>query len=97
MCIRDRPSSAGFYHVLLSQDTLSTLAYNIQREESILQFHDLSALKEKNSSIQMYDSTKRLFNDINKKNEVHWLWKLFLAIAIVSLLLEILILKFFKP
>lgn len=93
----EQPSSAGFYHVLLSQDTLSTLAYNIQREESILQFHDLSALKEKNTSIQMYDSTKRLFNDINKKNEVHWLWKLFLAIAIVSLLLEILILKFFKP
>ena len=34
--------------------------------------------------------------EIDKKNKVHWLWKWFLIAAIVSLLAEILILKFFK-
>lgn len=92
----DQPNEPGFYSVLFKNDTISTLAFNISKEESNLDFINTNELTEANSNIKMYDSVKDLFGEINEKNEVQWLWKLFLVIAIVSLLLEILILKFFK-
>ena len=73
------------------------MAFNYPKEESLLNFLDLNNLKEtaKNSTIS--SSVKEAFKEINKNNKVHWLWKWFLALAIVSLFLEILILKFYKP
>lgn len=58
---------------------------------------DLDELKKINKGITVSTSIASVFKEINKKNEVHWLWKWFLSLAIVSLLLEILILKFYKP
>lgn len=93
---QDDPKTAGFYDVLLKNDTISSLAFNVSNEESNLDFMDISEISSENSNIEFYDSVSDLFTNINQKNEVQWLWKLFLVIAIVSLLLEILILKFFK-
>jgi len=94
---KEQPNNAGFYHVLRKKDTLQVLAYNTPKEESVLNFMDLNSLKEKNKNITVSSSITDVFNDLNEKNEVHWLWKWFLALAIVSLLLEIFILKFYKP
>ena len=88
------PIEKGFYTISLEKDTLKTIAFNISPKESLLSFQNLSNIQNKN--ILAYDSIKELFTEINEKNKVQWLWRLFLAIAIVSLLLEILILKFFK-
>ena len=88
------PKERGFYTVTLENDTLKTTAFNISPKESLLSFQNLDNIQNKN--IFTYDSVKELFTEINEKNKVQWLWRLFLAIAIVSLLLEILILKFFK-
>ena len=96
MTTGDLPRDAGFYQVSLKTDTLQTIAFNLQKEESMLSFYNLKELQESNDNIKIYDSIEELFFEINEKNEVRWLWKLFLAIAIVSLLLEILILKFFR-
>jgi hypothetical protein len=92
----DQPKKDGFYQIALKQDTLKTVAYNYSNKESILSFYNIKELERKNSNFKAYDSIEELFRDLNEKNEVQWLWKLFLTIAIVSLLLEILILKFFK-
>jgi hypothetical protein len=94
---KDQPNNAGFYYVLRKKDTLQTLAYNTPKEESVLNFMDLNSLKEKNSNINIATSITDVFKSLNEKNEVHWLWKWFLVLAIVSLLLEIFILKFYKP
>lgn len=91
------PTNAGFYHIMRKTDTLQTIAFNNPKEESALSFLDLNALKEVNGSTNFYASIEDFFTDLNEKNEVQWLWKWFLALAIVSLLLEILILKFYKP
>ena len=88
------PKERGFYTVTLENDTLKTTAFNISPKESFLSFQNLDNIQNKN--IFTYDSVKELFTEINEKNKVQWLWRLFLGIAIVSLLLEILILKFFK-
>jgi len=86
----------GFYYVLKNKDTLKTIAFNYPKEESSLNFMDLNKLKNQNKEITVSNSIASVFKNLNKKNEVHWLWKWFLALAIVSLLLEVLILKFYK-
>ena len=94
---KEQPNNAGFYYIQRKKDTLQILAYNTPKEESILNFMNLNSLKEKNRNIHISTSIANVFKDLNEKNEVRWLWKWFLALAIVSLLLEILILKFYKP
>lgn len=93
----DLTKSAGFYYILKENDTLQTLAYNNPKEESSLNFLDINLLKETNKNIKVENSIASAFKEIYEKNEVQWLWKWFLTLAIVSLLLEILILKFYKP
>ena len=94
---KEQPLKPGFYAVLKNNDTILKLAYNYPKEESLLNFMDLNELKKQHKNITVSNSIADIFKEINKKNEVHWLWKWFLALAIVSLLLEILILKFYKP
>ena len=73
------------------------MAFNYPKEESLLNFLDTNALKEINENSAVSSSITEVFKQLNENNEVHWLWKWFLALAIVSLLLEILILKFYTP
>ena len=92
-----QPLKAGFYNITKAKDTLGTIAYNYPKSESLLQFLDLKKLAAQQDNCTVYDTVAEALKNINKKNEVHWLWKWFLALAIVSLCLEILILKFYKP
>lgn len=94
---KDNPLKTGFYHIINKKDTLQTIAFNTPKEESLLNFLDLKSLSNELKNIEASSSVASIFNDLNKKNEVQWLWKWFLAVAIVSLLLEIFILKFYKP
>ncbi len=90
------PNKKGFYEVIQQKDTLKTLAFNIHKKESQLNFMSLKEINASDNFSNSYVSVKDLFIDINKKNEVIWLWKWFLCLAIVSLFLEIFILKYFK-
>jgi hypothetical protein len=94
---KEQPNNAGFYDILRKKDTIQTLAFNTPKEESLLNFMDLNSLTETNDNISIFSSISAIFENLNENNEVHWLWKWFLSLAIVSLLLEILILKFYKP
>ena len=96
LSLNDKPNSAGFYKVIKNKTTIQTLAFNNPKAESSLNYLDLSELKTQ-ENISVSKNIASVFKELNKKNEVHWLWKWFLILAIVSLLLEILILKFYKP
>lgn len=91
----DKPTIKGFYQIV-SKDTLQTISYNNPSSESIVDYLDIHEFANQNANITTFDTISSYFQEANEKNEVQWLWKLFLALAIVSLLLEILILKFFK-
>ncbi|WP_299016520.1 BatA domain-containing protein [uncultured Polaribacter sp.] len=93
---KEQPLTAGFYSVLKEDFTLQNLAFNNPKEESLLKYIDLKTLQEQNKSIEISSSIANVFKKITKNNEVQWLWKWFLGLAVVSLLLEIFILKFFK-
>ena len=94
---KEQPIKAGFYKVLKENTKIKDLAFNYPKEESLLNFLDINVLKKINENSAVSSSITEVFKQINKNNEVHWLWKWFLALAIVSLLLEILILKFYTP
>ncbi len=94
---KTNPLVADFYYVTNNTDTLKTIAFNYSKNESLLQFLDLKEIVKTNKNIRISSSIQEVLKDFEKKNKVQWLWKWFLALAIVSLLVEILILKFFKP
>ncbi|WP_445748312.1 BatA domain-containing protein [Polaribacter sp.] len=91
------PTEAGFYTIKKNDEIIKTIAFNNPKEESLLQFLDVAQLEKTNPNITVSDTVSSVFKNIKKKNEVQSLWKWFLALAIVSLFLEILILKFYKP
>ena len=94
---KEQPLKAGFYKVLKENIKIKDLAFNYPKEESLLNFLDSNVLEEINENSTVSSSITEVFKKINKNNEVHWLWKWFLVLAIVSLFLELLILKFYTP
>ena len=97
----DLPAS-GFYDVYKNEDYMSTVAWNDNREESQMSFYDkeeLSALfKDNNIDIlAMID-----YEDIKSDDVVEvivkgsMIWKIFIVIALILLLIEIFILRFWK-
>lgn len=90
---KDQPLTAGVYQVQQQNNVLRNIAFNYNKDESVLDFLVLSDANDMTIST----SVKNTLENINNENKIQWLWKWFLGLAIVSLLLEILILKFFKP
>jgi hypothetical protein len=93
---KEQPLEAGFYTISSKKRTLSNIAFNNPKEESSLNYMSAEELSKTFKNSHVSSSIKEVLKEINKKNEVRWLWKWFLALAIVSLLLEILTLKFLK-
>ncbi|MCG8236845.1 BatA domain-containing protein [Tenacibaculum finnmarkense genomovar ulcerans] len=88
-----QPLSAGFYQIKQQENVLKNMAFNYPKQESLLHFLNIKTLENKTIS----NSVKKTLINSNNEHKIQWLWKWFLLIAIVSLLVEILILKFFKP
>ena len=93
----EQPSINGFYDVTLNNKAIHTLAFNYNKQESLLQFSNIKELIKGQENASYSESVSAVFQKNEEKNKVTWLWKWFLVLAIVSLIFEILILKFFKP
>jgi hypothetical protein len=91
---KEQPNIAGFYEISKKNRHIRSLAFNNPKSESNLVFFDFKTL-DKIANNAVSNSIKEVFKEVHQNNEVHWLWKWFLIIAIVSLCLEILILKFY--
>ena len=97
----DLPAS-GFYDVYKNEDYVSTVAWNDSREESQMSFYgkeELSALFKDNN----IDVLAMIDNEDIKSDDVvevivkgSMIWKIFIVIALILLLIEIFILRFWK-
>ena len=94
--------SAGFYDVMKNDERLEIMAWNDDRKESKMDFYDkekvMSMLKDKDLSLLAtldYDEI-RSDNMTEAIVKDSMLWKIFIVIALISLLIEILILRFWK-
>ena len=97
----DLPSS-GFYDIYKNNDYVKTVAWNDNRKESMMSFYDkeeLNKLLRDNglNVLAMIDDDEMNSDDmmavIVKDTAV---WKIFVIVALIALLMEILILRFWK-
>ena len=93
----EQPEKAGLYTINNKETILETIAFNYNKQESVLQFLEIKNLTKDTKNLTFSSSIQEVLQKIQKKNKLTSLWKWFLALAIVSLCFEIMILKFFKP
>jgi len=93
----DLPTVNGIYSIKNKENTLQNIAFNYDRKESILNYINAKDVFKKASNINHYSSVKEAFIKTNNNYKTTNLWQLFLLCAIVFLVIEILLLKFFKP
>jgi hypothetical protein len=77
------------------------VSFNYSRNESVLKLVSIDLIEEKigenNSSISLVDSSKQTMDKfINKESDGILLWKLFLVLTIVFIIIEILLIRFYK-
>ncbi|MEM1003327.1 MAG: hypothetical protein AAGH46_11830, partial [Bacteroidota bacterium] len=86
------PNRDGHYTLDLKDRTLRTISYNYLRDESRLVYLDLS----QQADMSNWNHLSEAISDIKTVTNVRALWKWFAIFALVLLLLEMLILKYFK-
>lgn len=92
----DQPSKSGFYEIINKNKTLRTIAFNYNKEESKLNYPNLEEIFKGNKNVTISNSISETFSKLNKQQQIKPLFKWFLALTVLFLLLEIFILKFFK-
>ena len=88
----DEPSVSNTYSVNNKNMNLQNVSYNYNRNESQLIYQDLSKLK----NITLNNSVTDIFNILKSDTKVNNLWKWFVIFALALLIIEMLILKYFK-
>lgn len=88
----DLPETAGNYQVTQEDSVLQGVSYNYNRSESNLRY----AQNTTKEGIQYHTSVSQLFKEFKEKDSVQSLWKWFVIFALFFLLMEMLILKYFK-
>ncbi|AJR04003.1 vWA domain-containing protein [Siansivirga zeaxanthinifaciens] len=88
----ETPSVASSYWITNKNQNLKLVSYNYNRDESNLNYIDPSTLENVNQS----NSITELFDKIKSDTEINALWKWFVIFAFILLIIEMLILKYFK-
>ncbi|OIQ36991.1 MAG: hypothetical protein BM563_09615 [Bacteroidetes bacterium MedPE-SWsnd-G1] len=93
---KNTPSTPGFYKIKNGNDIIKTIAFNYSRKESKLDFTDINEILKDNSSVKVSNSIEQTFTNLKEQQEIKSLFRWFLTLSILFLLLEICILKYFK-
>ncbi len=87
----DNPKKDGIYSVTYDNRSIQNLAFNYNRDESLLNYTDVTTAK---ASINT--SFTESFKNIEKELSITELWKWFIIFVVVFMLCEVLIQKFIK-
>ncbi|MBR4156375.1 MAG: BatA and WFA domain-containing protein [Bacteroidales bacterium] len=97
----DLPAS-GFYDIYKNEEYVSTMAWNDNRNESEMSFYEKDDISKifKDKELNLLAAIDCNENDADDMMEVvvrdAALWKIFIVMALISLLIEILVLRFWK-
>lgn len=86
------PNKQGIYMLMHKEVSLKNVSYNYNRNESNLIYQEIDNLEHLKTS----DSISELFYTLKSETKVNALWKWFVIFALILLLTEMLILKYFK-
>jgi len=92
----NQPMIGGIYSIKNNEKFLKNIAYNYNREESVLEYLNMEELTKENSNYKYFTSVKDAFDAINEENKTNNLWQLFLIVSLLFIVVEILLLKFLK-
>ncbi len=92
LTFNENPFEDGIYNILENGNSLKKISFNYPRNESDLKFLDINNIpaESKQSSIAA------LFQDLENDNSVTELWKWFVILAVLFILIEVLIIKYLK-
>ncbi|GAA4269625.1 BatA domain-containing protein [Hyunsoonleella aestuarii] len=88
----ETPDVSGIYSVNNKDNSIMHVSYNYKRHESRLVYRDLSQIE----NISIDNSITDVFNTIKSDTKINALWKWFVIFALALLIIEMLILKYFK-
>ena len=88
----NNPSNAGNYSITKDDIVIDKVSYNFDRQESILTYSNPNNWDNTN----LYSNVGDLFNNIALDNKINSFWKWFVILALLFLLIELVILKFYK-
>lgn len=88
----ETPSIAAIYSIKNKNETIKNVSYNYNRDESILIYKTLSSSK----NITVSNSITEIFDTVKSNEKINVLWKWFAIFAFILLIIEMLILKYFK-
>jgi hypothetical protein len=88
----EMPTEAGNYNVLKNEETLQSISFNYDRTESDLS-EDNSALL---ADYERIDSVETVFDQLQSERTDQQIWKWFVWLTLLFLILELLIQKFVK-
>ena len=85
------PARSGNYGLFYDDQSLQAISYNYPRNESILTYANI----EEWEGVKTFFSVSEVFNSIAEENNTTQFWKWFVIFAVLFLVLEMFILKFF--
>lgn len=93
---REFPLTSGIYEIKKDGVQLGQVAYNYNRKESELNYNMPNALEDMPENVHYYDTVQGVIKETNDRQNNQNLWHLFIILALVFLVLEILLQKFLK-
>ena len=92
---KEKPYKSGIYSIKTkNKKDKKFVAYNYSNSESLREYHNLNTIK--NGHIIISNSVKNSIAQINSISEIGTLWKWFIIFALLFLIVELLILKYYK-
>jgi hypothetical protein len=88
----EEPGNSGNYRIEKDNIFIERVSFNFNRNESILQYADVDDWKEARS----FNDVDGMFETMADENSINSFWKWFVIFAILFLLSEMLVLKFYK-
>ncbi|MAZ73906.1 MAG: hypothetical protein CMC70_12250 [Flavobacteriaceae bacterium] len=86
------PTKAGIFQIKNKDQYIEDISYNYSRKESTLQYQDLDTW----DGVRSYASIEAMFDTLSEENSINSFWKWFVIFALLFLILEMLVLKFYK-
>jgi len=88
----DNPTQDGIYQINNKENTVQNMSFNYNRSESNLNYVPIENLNAKSVGT----SIENLFTEMQKNNAINALWKWFIILALLFVVLEIIFQKFLK-
>ena len=88
----ENPTEDGIYTISENGTALKNISFNYPRSESTLVYADLNSL----DASSKQNSISSLFSALENDNRITELWKWFVILALLFLIIEVLLIKFLK-